>query len=92
MFDSNVVFLTKFPFTLLSERYHLDLTERCFVFCLCRVNDIDETPIAQQRRDCIASTQVRLFEGRLLPVQQEEFLEVDDEVSTLLVQDMARLK
>ena len=32
------------------------------------------------------------LEVGLLAIKQEEFLEVDEEVSTLLVQDMTRLK
>ena len=64
---------------------------RLRLLMLIPIDDIKQLPFLEQGCDGVASAPILVGEVRLLAIEQEQLLEVDDVVPTTLVEDMAGL-
>lgn len=69
----------------------LDLPEWSLIHALSRIHDGHQTPVRKKGGDGVTSFHIVLCEIGWLTVQQEQFLEVNDEVPALLVKNVAAL-
>ena len=72
-------------------RQDLDLRDRGRILEHLFINDLNQAPVRQELGDSVSALQIVLREVGVLPIQQEQLLEVYDVVSALLMKNVTRL-
>ena len=92
-FLSNVVFLLKNPVRLVLVCKHLNLIQRSNIRYRVFFYNRNESPISKKTSNTVAALYIINSKISVLPIKGKQFLKfkVNNEISSLLVQDVARL-
>ena len=90
-FLTNIIFLLQNPVRLVLVCKHLNLIQRSNVHNRVLFYNRNESPISKQASNTVAALYIINSKISVLPIKGKQFLKVNNEISSLLVQDMACL-